>query len=71
MSPPAGYVLRIGEQLDEHWSPWLGGLTLTRESDGTTTLRGVMADQAQLHGVLARLRDLGATLLSVEVVDGA
>src|SRR3712207_8254406 len=41
---------RIQGHLDEHWSTWFGGLTLTREDDGTTTLRGVVIDQAALHG---------------------
>jgi hypothetical protein len=59
------YQLRIEGHLDEHWSTWFGGLALTHEDDGTTTLRGVVTDQSQLHGVLAKIRDLGATLLSV------
>ena len=63
------YELRLEGHLDEHWSSWFGGLTLCREDDGTTTLRGVVADQAELHGLLAKVRDLGATLLSVRTVD--
>jgi len=59
------YEFRIDGHLDEHWSPWFSGLTLTREDDGTTTLRGSVADQAELHGLLAKVRDLGAELLSV------
>jgi hypothetical protein len=58
------YELRIEGHLDQHWSTWFG-LTLTLESDGTTTLRGVVTDQSELHGVLAKVRDLGATLISV------
>ena len=50
---------------DAHWSTWLAGLTLTHEEDGTTTLRGVVSDQAQLHGLLGRIRDLGVALISV------
>ena len=61
----AHYELRIDGHLDEHWSAWFGGLTLSREADGTTTMRGVVADQAELHGLLAKVRDLGATLISV------
>ena len=43
--------------------------TLTREDDGTTTLRGAVTDQAELHGLLAKVRDLGATLISVRTID--
>ena len=59
------YQLRIAGHLDHHWSAWFGGLTISPETDGTTTLRGVVADQAQLHGLLSKVRDLGATLISV------
>jgi hypothetical protein len=71
MSPdaPAHYELRVGGHLDEHWSAWFGGLTVIPEDDGTTTLRGPITDQAELHGVLARIRDIGATLLSVHTSD--
>ena len=65
---PSAYRLRVDGHLDEHWSPWFGDLTLTHEDDGTTTLAGPIADQAQLHGLLTKIRDLGVTLLSVEVV---
>jgi hypothetical protein len=65
---PAGYEVRIDGHLGEHWSAWFGGLTLTHESDGTTTLRGAV-DQAGLHGLLLRVRDLGVTLISVEAID--
>jgi RimJ/RimL family protein N-acetyltransferase len=63
------YELRVEGHLDDHWSGWLANLDLTRHDDGTSTLVGPMADQAQLHGVLARLRDIGATLLSLRTVD--
>ena len=68
-SAPTSYRLRVDGHLGEHWSAWLAGLALTHESDGTTTLTGEIADQAQLHGLLARVRDLGVTLLAVEVLD--
>ena len=44
---PAHYEFRIEGHLDEHWSAWFGGLTLIREDDGTTTLRGAVTDQAR------------------------
>ncbi|MGI8946667.1 MAG: hypothetical protein ACR2FV_01535 [Ornithinimicrobium sp.] len=66
---PAHYELRVGGHLDEHWASWFGGLTLIHDDDGTTTLHGVVTDQAELHGLLARVRDLGATLISVKATD--
>ena len=64
---PVGYTLRIAGHLDTHRSTWFGDFTLTREPDGTSTLRGDVADQAELHGVLVKVRDLGVVLLSVEI----
>ena len=61
----ASYELRIGGHLDAHWSTWFDGFTLTHEDDGTSTLRGVVRDQSELHGLLNRVRDLGTTLISV------
>jgi hypothetical protein len=66
---PADYEIRVEGHLDEHWSTWFGGLSLIHEAGGTTTLRGVVADQAELHGLLGKVRDLGATLLSVTTID--
>ena len=66
---PAGYKLRVDGHLDDHWSPWFGDLTLTHEDDGTTLLSGLVADQAELHGLLMKVRDLGIILISVEVID--
>jgi hypothetical protein len=63
--PPTRYEIRVREWLDPSWSEWLGGLALHHEDDGTTTLRGTLPDQAALSGVIARLRDLGLTLLSL------
>ena len=59
------YELRIGGHLDPHWSTWFDGFTFTREEDGTTTMRGVVRDQSELHGLLDKVRDLGTTLISV------
>jgi RimJ/RimL family protein N-acetyltransferase len=61
------YEIRVAGHLDDHWSTMLGALTLTRCPDGSTTLTGPV-DQAQLHGVLARVRDVGATLLGVRTL---
>jgi hypothetical protein len=66
---PLDYELRIEGHLDDYWSAWFGGMTLNREDDGTTTLRGAVTDQAELYGLLAKVRDLGATLISVNTVD--
>jgi hypothetical protein len=65
---PTGYQLRIEGHLDAHWSSWFGDLTLTHEDDGTTCLTGAVADQAELHGLLTKIRDLGVTLISVGVI---
>ena len=66
---PHHYRVTVIGHLDGHWAVWLGGnWTLQRSSDGTTTLDGEVEDQAQLHGLLTGLRDIGTTLLSVEAV---
>jgi hypothetical protein len=65
----AGYQLRVQGHLGDHWSAWFGDLTLTHESDGTTSLSGAVPDQAELHGLLTKIRDLGVTLISVQVTD--
>jgi hypothetical protein len=63
---PARYRIRIRGHLDPSWSTWFDSLTVTQEADGTTELAGPLIDQGALFGLLARLRDLGATLLLVE-----
>jgi len=68
---PAGYRLRVAGHLDHHWSLSFGDLTLTHDDDGTTSLTGIVSDQAELHGLLTKIRDLGVTLISVEVIDPA
>ncbi|WP_186816577.1 hypothetical protein [Cellulomonas aerilata] len=64
---PTTYTIRVDGHLDDHWSSRLGEPDLTREVDGTTTLTVAVADQAQLHGVLAGLRDIGAVLTELRV----
>jgi hypothetical protein len=65
---PATYAIRIDGHLDDHWSDWLGGLDMTRDDDGATTVTVRGADQAQLHGVLAALRDIGAVISELRTV---
>jgi hypothetical protein len=62
---PTHYQIRVAGHLDEGWSAWFGGLAVTLESDRTTCLTGLVPDQAALHGLLARVRDLGLVLISV------
>ena len=63
--------VRVEGHLDERWADWLHGLTFTHETDGTTTLSGPLADQAALHGVLNRIRDLALPIVSVRRVGPA
>lgn len=65
----AFYEIQVQEQLDNLWSAWFGSLTLTYGEDNTTVLRGPVADQAALYGLLDRARDLGLTLISVRRID--
>lgn len=69
--PPGApaYELCVEGHLDDHWAAMLDDLTLVRCPDGTTTLTGPVADQAQLHGILARVRDLGLSLVLVRRCD--
>jgi hypothetical protein len=57
--------IRVQGRIDEHWSHWFDDLTITHTDQGETILTGCVADQATLYGVLARLRDLGLLLVSV------
>ncbi len=66
---PTGYRFQVDGHLDPHWSAWFGGLTLAHRSDGTSSLSGPVADQAELHGILAKIRDLGITLIAVHGFD--
>lgn len=64
-APAPRYEIRITGHLGSRWASWFDGMTLTAEEDGTTVIRGPVADQAALHGLLQTLRDLGITLLSL------
>jgi hypothetical protein len=64
--PEAGrYEIRLTGHLDAHWTAWFDGLDVSRDTDGTTVISGDVADQAALHGLLQRVRDLGLPLVSV------
>jgi hypothetical protein len=69
MSEKAYYEILVQGQLDDHWSAWFDGLTLTHKADNTTLLCGSLADQAALYGLLDKTRDLGLTLVSVRRID--
>ncbi|TFC01913.1 hypothetical protein [Cryobacterium sp. MDB2-33-2] len=62
------YEIRLQGQLDVCWTDWFDGFRLTEANDGTTILTGPVVDQAALHGLLRRVADLGATLISVNVL---
>ena len=64
-SPPTVYQIRVKGQLGPRWADWFAGLTITLEENGDTLLTGPVVDQAALHGLLRRVRDLGLPLLSV------
>jgi hypothetical protein len=59
------YEIRLKGHLDGRWSAWFDGLTLTEETDGTTVIHGSVIDQAALHGLLQKVRDIGLPLVSV------
>jgi hypothetical protein len=62
------YEIRVEGILDECWAGWFDGLQVTSQPDGATTIAGAVVDQAALHGVLAKVRDLGLPLISVRRV---
>ena len=67
--PPIHYEIRVAGVLDGRWSAWFDGLEVTGDESGSTTIAGPVADQAALHGLLAKVRDLGLELLSVRRID--
>jgi hypothetical protein len=65
---PARYEIRVRGVLDRHWSGWFDGLQVSSDAPGQTLIAGPVVDQAALHGLLAKVRDLGLPLLSVQRV---
>jgi hypothetical protein len=59
------YEIRVKGHVDGRWAAWFDGMRLTNEDDGTTVIRGEVADQAALHGLLQKVRDVGLPLISV------
>ena len=68
--PEQQIEIRIKGQIDQDWSGWLGGLTVTHTQQGETALNGSIRDQAELRGILSRLANLGLELISVTVRPG-
>jgi hypothetical protein len=65
------YEIRVQGHLDQRWSAWFDGLTMTYDSDDNTVLCGPLVDEAALHGVLIKVRDLALPLLEVHRVEGS
>jgi hypothetical protein len=68
-STPQYYEIRLKGHLDERWTAWFEGLTITLEDNGDTLLTGAVIDQAALYGLLKKVRDLGLPLISVIPVE--
>jgi hypothetical protein len=64
-SQPVVYQIKLKGHLGSQWTDWFEGLTITREDNGDTLLTGPVVDQAALHGLLKKVRDLGMPLVSV------
>jgi hypothetical protein len=63
------YEIRLKGHLDARWAAWFDGLAISRDTDGSTVIRGPVIDQAALHGLLHKVRDIGLPLVSVTRVD--
>lgn len=66
MAAASVYRIRVSGSLDQGWSTWFDDFAVDAEADGTSVLTGCLPDQAALHGLLARVRDLGLEIVSVE-----
>lgn len=67
---PIVYQIRVQGHLDQQWADWFGGLVIVLEEAGDTVLTGPVVDQAALHGLLKKVRDLGMPLISVNRTEG-
>jgi hypothetical protein len=65
---PVHYEIRVRGVLDRHWSAWFDGLEVSSDEPGQALIAGPIVDQAALHGLLAKVRDLGLPLLSVRQI---
>jgi len=65
------YEIRVQGHLDRRWSAWFAGLAIIYDTDDNTVLRGPLVDEAALHGVLIKVRDLALPLLAVNRVEGS
>ncbi len=65
---PTEYHIRLKGHLADHWSAWFENMTISNEANGEAVLRGPLPDQAALHGVLIKIRDLGLPLLAITTV---
>ena len=68
---PANYEIKIKGHLNHRWDEWFYDLTITQESDGTTTIFGPLPDQTVLHSILERIRDMNLQLISVSQIESA
>ena len=68
LDQPAVYCIKVQGRLDEHWSEWFDGLAVSYDEHDDTLLTGPVADQAVLHGLLNKVRDMGLVLLLVQRV---
>jgi hypothetical protein len=68
-SPPERYQITVEGALEARWSAWFDGMRVTSDADGRTTIAGTVADQTALHGLLAKIRDLGLPLVAVHRIE--
>lgn len=69
VAPPGHYEIRVKEPIDDKWLPWFDEFMVTRTESGESLLTGSIPDQAALHGLLAKIRDLNLTLISVNQIE--
>ena len=67
-NPPMVYQIRVKGHLGQRWNHWIEGVTITQEENGDTLLTCPIVDQAALHGLLRKIRDLGLFLISVQLI---